>query len=190
MTPLPRRIVVTGTTGSGKTTVARRLSRALAIPHVELDALWWEPGWHEAEPDIFRRRVADAVADDAWVVDGNYRTQTAEITWARAELLVWLDYPLRTVLRQLLLRTLRRAVTGEQLWNGNTERQKLLDQFRPGRSLFAWALKTHVTNRKITAALLRDPRFAHLRPVRLRTPAESDRWLASFAPQAAAAPAT
>jgi ABC-type dipeptide/oligopeptide/nickel transport system ATPase component len=40
-----RRIAVVGTTGSGKTALARRISQWLDIPHVELDALYWGPHW-------------------------------------------------------------------------------------------------------------------------------------------------
>jgi len=47
-----QRINVVGTSGSGKTTVARRAAEALGVPFVELDALHWEPGWQEA-PDEF-----------------------------------------------------------------------------------------------------------------------------------------
>jgi len=63
--------VVVGTSGSGKTTFARRLAAGLGIPHVELDALHWEPEWTEATDEVLRARVAEATAQDAWVVDGN-----------------------------------------------------------------------------------------------------------------------
>ncbi len=46
-----QRISVIGTSGSGKTTVARRIAESLGFPHVELDALHWEPGWKEAPID-------------------------------------------------------------------------------------------------------------------------------------------
>ena len=44
-----RRIVVVGTTGSGKSTVARALARAGGLTYVELDAFNWRPGWVESD---------------------------------------------------------------------------------------------------------------------------------------------
>src|SRR5215210_7176988 len=79
-----RRISVVGTTGSGKTTLARQLSQRLVIPHVELDALYWEPNWVGAADPVFRERVEGALRGEAWVVDGNY-SRVRDIIWSRAE---------------------------------------------------------------------------------------------------------
>ena len=87
-----RRIVVVGTTGSGKTTVARKLSRRLGIPHVELDALHWEPKWTPAATDVFRQRVAEALKGDAWVVDGNY-SKARDLIWPRPPIWYGLTIP-------------------------------------------------------------------------------------------------
>ncbi|MEW5719873.1 MAG: AAA family ATPase, partial [Chloroflexota bacterium] len=67
-----KRVAVVGTTGSGKTTLARELAHRLGYPHVELDALHWEPNWGEAPRDVFRARVDAALRGDCWVIDGNY----------------------------------------------------------------------------------------------------------------------
>ena len=45
-----QRLVVVGTSGSGKTTVAGQLALILGVPHIELDSLHWEPDWTEADP--------------------------------------------------------------------------------------------------------------------------------------------
>ncbi len=37
----PRRILVAGTAGAGKTTLARRVAALLGLPHIEIDALPW-----------------------------------------------------------------------------------------------------------------------------------------------------
>src|SRR3972149_10212063 len=88
---LGRRIVVIGTTGSGKTTLARRLSQLLDIPHVELDALNWEPDWVQAPTEVFRQRTEEALRGEAWLVDGNY-SAVRDIVWPRAGTLVWLGF--------------------------------------------------------------------------------------------------
>jgi hypothetical protein len=53
----PQRIIVAGTSGSGKTRLAARIGAALQIPHVEIDALHHGPGWvkrPEFEVDVRR----------------------------------------------------------------------------------------------------------------------------------------
>src|SRR5438067_7196770 len=101
--PLPRRIAVIGTTGSGKTAFARRIAAAIGAPHIELDALFHGPGWVQAERNVFRARVKDAIAAPAWVTDGNYSSHLRDIIWPAAETIVWLDYPFRTVIWRLFL---------------------------------------------------------------------------------------
>ena len=168
-----RRIVVVGTTGSGKTTLAGQIARRLRIPHVELDALHWDPGWTAAPTDVFRERVARALAGDVWVVDGNYG-KVREVIWDRAEQVIWLDYSLPRILLRLVRRTVARVARRTELWNGNRER--LLDQL--GRdSIILWALQTHGRRRRDYEALSANPEYAHLRIVRLRSPRETRRWL-------------
>src|SRR5436190_10107326 len=106
----PRRIVVVGTTGSGKTTTARRIGEIIGAPHVELDALHWESNWTEADTETFRRRIIEATAGDRWVVDGNY-AKGRDLVWPRAEMIVWLDYSIARIFRHLFFRTTRRIVT-------------------------------------------------------------------------------
>ncbi len=91
-----RRIVVVGTSGSGKTTMAARLAEGLGLPHVELDAIHWGPGWTPLAVEEFRERTAEALAGEAWSTDGNY-SGVRDIVWSRADTLVWLDYALPVV---------------------------------------------------------------------------------------------
>src|SRR5688500_18127460 len=102
-----RRVNVSGTSGSGKSTFARRLAQRLEVPYVELDALYHRPNWETTPKDEYRAAVAIVAAEDAWVIDGNY-TSTRDIVLARADTVVFLDYPLPVVLWRLTKRTLRR----------------------------------------------------------------------------------
>lgn len=169
-----RRAVVVGTTGCGKTTLAARLAERLSVPHVEMDALHWDPGWQEAELEVFRQRVSDALAGEAWVADGNY-SKVRDIVWARADTLVWLDLNLARILWRVTWRTWRRVVTGEELWNGNRETWR--DAVFSREALFIYALKSHKRRRRQYEAALAEPCHAHLRVVRLRTPREVEDWL-------------
>lgn len=94
---LPQRIAVVGTSGSGKTTLAGRLSQLLGIPHVEFDALYWGPNWTPPDRAVFREQVIRLLAADRWVACGNYAS-IRDVTYARADTIVWLDYPFALVL--------------------------------------------------------------------------------------------
>jgi adenylate kinase family enzyme len=167
-----RRIAVKGGSGSGKTSVAAELARRLGVPHVELDALHHGPNWEEASPEELRARV-NAVVDDAhgWVVDGNYERKLGTLVLDRAELVVWLDLPLRVKLRRLWKRTSGRIRRREALWNGNRESWR--GAFWGRESLFAWTVRMHFAHRRRWPALL-DGRNV----VRLRSEEETAEWLA------------
>ena len=172
-----RRVAVVGTTGSGKTSLARSLAQRLAVPHVEMDALYWEPGWQPAPREVFRARVQAALSGPAWVTDGNYHL-VRDMIWEQADTLVWLDYPLPMVLWRLAWRTLRRSITGEVLYNNNRER--LLENLFGRDSIFLWALKTHPRHRREYPLELARPEHAHLTFVHLRGPRSTEQWLKSL----------
>ncbi|MQF48429.1 adenylate kinase [SAR202 cluster bacterium AC-647-N09_OGT_505m] len=169
-----QRIVVVGSTGSGKTTLAREISLFLDVPHVEMDALHWEANWVTAPTEVFRWRVEDALSGDAWVVDGNYSV-VRDLVWPKATTLVWLDYPLRVIGWRLLRRTTRRIFTREDLWNGNRERFR--NQFLTRGSLFIWLLRTYWRRKRTYPSLLKQPEHAHLVVAHLRSQRETNHWL-------------
>ncbi|HEX5189348.1 MAG TPA: AAA family ATPase, partial [Streptosporangiaceae bacterium] len=154
-----QRISVVGNTGSGKTTVARAIAGALGVPHLELDSVFHQPDWQPLDTEEFRRVVAQFTAAGAWVVDGNY-SAVRDIVWGRADTVLWVDPPRYRVMRQLVARTMRRMITGAELWNGNRERWVYL--FRRDESIIAWAWTQHRKYRHRYAAAQADPANAHL----------------------------
>ena len=174
---MPRRIVVVGTSGSGKTTLAREVARRLGLPHVELDALHWGPGWTEPPVELFRQRVEAALRGERWVADGNY-SKVRDLVWGQAEMLVWLDYALPLVMGRLVRRTLRRVVTREELWSGNRER--LRDHLFTRNSLWLWALQSHRRHRREYPDRFQRPELRHLQVVRLHRPAAAQDWLSQM----------
>jgi adenylate kinase family enzyme len=179
-----RRVSVVGMTGSGKTTFAKALAAALGVPYVELDALFWQAGWQESSVEDFRARVAYAIAQDAWVIDGNYWTRIGGLVWTRADTVVWLDPPFVLRFASLLWRTLRRSLSGVELWNGN--RESFREAFFSRDSLLLFALRSAPGGRHRGETRLAQPEFAHLRVHRFRSHAEADRWLEGERSRAAA----
>ncbi len=178
-----RRVVIIGTTGAGKTTLASRLAALLEVPHIELDALHWGPGWIAAETERFRALATEHTAGPAWVVEGNYRA-VRDIVWGRADTLVWLDYAYPVVLARLFRRTMRRGLTGQRLYNSNVE--SLRTHFLTRDSLFLWQVKSHWRRRREYPGLFQEPAYRHLQVVRLRTPRAAARWLGQVAAEVAA----
>jgi adenylate kinase family enzyme len=174
-----QRVSIVGSSGSGKTTVGRRLAGSLGTTYVELDSVFHQPGWTELAPEEFRRRVAHLVAGEAWVIDGNY-TAVRDLIWERADTVVWLDLPRPAVMRRVVLRTLRRAVTRQELWNGNREPLTNFYRLDPQQNIIRWAWVMHASYVARYTAALADPANAHLRFIRLRSPAEIAAFLAGY----------
>jgi adenylate kinase family enzyme len=170
---VPPKIAVIGTSGSGKTTVARELARRLGVPHVELDALFHGPGWAETPAEEFRRRVAAATDGNGWVVDGNYDSSLGDLVLERADTVVWLDVPLRLALTRVARRTIRRIRTGEELWSGNRESWR--GGFFGWESMFVWTIRSHLRQRRLRPARLAC--HPNLRVVRLRSAREVEIYL-------------
>ena len=174
--------MVVGATGSGKSILAQRLAARLGIDYVELDELFWDASWTPAAPDVFRARVERATAGPGWVVAGNYGV-VRDLVWHRAQTIVWLDYAFPLVLGRLTIRTVRRAVTREVLWNGNREYFLEHCQLWSEKSLFHWLFKTYWRYRRELPGLFAQPVHAHLRIARLRRPREAEAWLAGLTPE-------
>lgn len=172
--PLALRIVVVGSTGSGKTTLAAQLAEAFEIPHIELDALYWGPNWTEPPPEEFRQRVQAALNGPCWVTDGNYST-ARDIIWQKATILVWLDYSLPLIWSRLFRRAFQRVYHQEELWNGNKESWR--GQFFSRDSLFLYAYTSRQKHHKLYPAILSQPDYAHLKVHRFRAPRETETWL-------------
>jgi len=177
--PLGQHIVVVGSSGSGKTTLSKTIASRLSIPHVEIDALHFEPDWVEVEFPVLRARIDAALSGPAWVADGNY-AKLRDIIWARGDTLVWVELPLEIVLWRLLSRTFRRMITQEELWQGN--RENLRTAFFSKDSLILYMLKTRKMHHIGYPLALKQPEYCHLKLIHVRTPAQVSSWLAQIKP--------
>ncbi len=161
----------------------------LGAPHVELDAIHHLADWDPIDPDEFLARVAEVTAADSWVVDGNYRAVVVDgPVWQRADTVVWLDLPRRTVMAQVTRRTLRRIIRREVLWNGNREPLRNLYAWDPNESIIRWAWTQHAKYRERFGSAMASPSLGHIDFIRLRSHDEAERWLADVETRSRARP--
>lgn len=133
------RIAILGTTGSGKTTIAKVLSRFLNLPRIELDDLHWGDRW-TTRPD-FVENVRAFVARDRWVTEWQY-SAVRPIIAARAEVFVWLDLPVTLRLWRCFQRTLRRRFTREPMWRAGLIEPPLATILHDSDHILRWAWRT------------------------------------------------
>ena len=168
----PQRVLVAGTSGAGKTTLAAAIGRVLAVPHVEIDALFHGPGW--TPRPSFEADVRAFAAAPEWVTEWQYGV-VRPLLLERADLLVWLDLPRTQVLRQVVRRTVRRRLRRTRLWSGNVEPPLWTILSEPDH-IVRWAWTSHpTTGPRVEAAQRSRP---ELPMVRLRSRSDVTRWLA------------
>lgn len=167
----PRRVLVAGTSGSGKTTLAARIAAVLDAPHIEIDGLFHGPDW--VKRPSFEADVHRFSATPAWVTEWQYGSVRDHLA-DRADLMVWLDPPTATVMRQVVQRTVIRRLRRQQLWNGNTE-PPLWTVLTDRGHIVRWAWQTRAKTATRVAEL--GERRPELPIVRLGSHASADRWL-------------
>ena len=167
-------VVVVGTSGSGKTTLAKSLCEKFGLEEVELDALFWEPNWTEAEQPIFRDRIDSKTSKQGWAVSGNY-SKVRDLTWKRADVIIWLDYSRTTVMWRVIRRTINRVLNSETLWGGNKE--TFYKSFLSRDSIILWAWTSHKRNKDRYEVDIKSGEFSNAEFVRLKTPTECEEFL-------------
>lgn len=170
MQPPSPRVVVIGSSCAGKTTFARALARARGCPHIELDELFWSPGWKPRPTPEFRRLVSASASTIDWVADGNYGSARTDL-WPRATTVVWLDFGLPRVLWRGLRRTLARCISRQELWHGN--RESVARAFFSTDSLLLWIVTTFARRRREFEQLRASGEFGHLTWHKARDPREA-----------------
>jgi adenylate kinase family enzyme len=162
-----RRIVVWGATGSGKTTLSRRLGEMLGLAVVELDAIRHARGWDSVDLEEVRTILTQRLEElsDGWITDGSY-SSIMDAYLSRCDTIVWLHLPWRVSFQRLLRRTVPRALLRKRLYSPKGPRESLVLTFLTRRSILWWSIshhRAHVrTVRERLAALPPEVRFYEL----------------------------
>lgn len=138
---MSHKIIITGTTCTGKTTLGKKLAKEISAPQIDLDDLHFLPNWVEKEKERFVKDVNKEIEGlDTWIVTGSYQSLLKDTVWQEASTIVWLDYPLNLIIRRFLIRTWRRVVLKEKCCGENYE---TLGKVFSKESLFLWIFKTY-----------------------------------------------
>lgn len=168
------RYVVVGTSGSGKSTFARKLSAVTHVPYIELDELHWSENWTPRPRAEFEDRVLRATSGEGWVVDGNYSV-IRPVVWSKATHVVWLNFARSVVFPRIVWRTLRRAAVRETLWHGN--RESFSKAFLSKESILLWSFTTYSKNVAKYTALRESDEHPQLVWAELRSPWHAPEFL-------------
>ena len=171
-----QRINVIGTSGSGKSTFSRELATRLGYPYLEMDAIYWLPGWQEPDDRLFFPKLAQQLSTGQWVLDGNY-SRTVAIKWAAADTVIWLDYSFGRTLYQSVKRALQRCLSGEEIWAGTGNVETFTRSFFSRDSVIWWSIKHYHGNRRKFRRQLQTAEYSHLRVIRFDSPAAARKFL-------------
>jgi adenylate kinase family enzyme len=172
--PRRQRVAIIGLPGAGKTTLAHRYAEVSGLPHIELDALYWEANWTRIDPDCFRQCTTQALKPERWLVEGN-QVAIYDLIFARAEMLVWLDPPLPIMMQRLLARTLKNLFSNATLWSGNKEEWRR--HFLTRESIFLKLAKSYTSRRQMILTQLKQPQYRQLELIHLRSPQAVQSWV-------------
>lgn len=141
-----QRILIIGSGGAGKSTLARQLGEKLTLPVVHLDCLYWYGDWQHVEKEVFDEKLENAMSGERWIIDGNYN-RTLPGRLARCDAVLYLDYPTAVCLLGVIRRILRyRGRTRPDM--GGECRERLDWEF------LCWVAGYRRKNRKKNLALL------------------------------------
>ncbi len=172
----PKTIGLVGTSGAGKTTLAKELAKRMGTIFIEIDAIRHKENWQRATDSEFQEGIEKQIGNnESWVIDGVVGDPMGE----RLDLILWLDLPLHVKLNRAIKRSLKRIVTKEEIWNGN--RESWYGAFLAPDGVVPFMFRAHFRHRRNM------PKSTHFYKVkRLKTAAEVDDWLSNNFPESKA----
>lgn len=89
-----KRIVILGSSGTGKTTLCRMLAGKLQMKPLHLDSVYWEKDWNNIDKQQFDLFMKNYLSKNKqWVIDGNY-SNNKHFTYRLnlADTIIFLDF--------------------------------------------------------------------------------------------------
>ncbi|MFC1841712.1 adenylate kinase [Candidatus Dependentiae bacterium] len=169
-----KRIVIVGSIGAGKSSLAKVLSKKLHIEHIELDNLFWLPEWNIRPAEEVKELAAKKIDKPAWIICGNF-SFLRPLIWPKADTVVWLDYPFLLCFWRTLKRSFINIIKRRKCCNGNQETFGRL--FFSKNSILLWCIRTYKRRNKRYERLMHDPVYKHIRFVRLKSDKETNHWV-------------
>jgi adenylate kinase family enzyme len=175
-----KRVVIIGSSCSGKSTFAKQLADKLVVTHIELDQWHWLPDWVERPDPEFRALVDKASSAEYWVIDGNYSV-ARDIFWPRATTIIWLNHSFPLVLYRAVTRSIHRSSTKQALFAGNIETFR--HSFFSRESIILWVLTTFHTKRARYVNLLASDELRDINIIELSGQKQVDAFLDNVKPR-------
>ena len=122
--PLGRRIAIFGR--AGKTSLAKAIANKHDLEFIEVDWIHFMPDWQERSDDEVLEIVTGKMdgSEAGWVVDHHWRSVVSAVL-ERADTLILINLPWRTLFWMYVKRSIRRSWTGELMAGGNKETWRL-----------------------------------------------------------------
>jgi len=171
------KINVVGTSGSGKSTFSKKLSRKINHSYIEMDELHWKSNWVESTNKDFFEKLKKKLSSENWILDGNY-FKAQDIKWEKINQVIFLDLPLWLVLFRVIRRSISRAIKREKLWHGNKE--SLLRLFFSKESMIVHTVRTFQKNKYRFNELSRSKKYKYIEFIKLKSQKEVDEFLSNY----------
>ena len=164
-----KRIAIVGGPGTGKTTLAQKLSEILKLPALHLDSVNFKRNWEKIDDKTRDSIILEKAKEEYWIIDGNY-VGTLPKRLERADLVILLDYSTASIIKGVLERTIR---------NLNKEKKEL-----PGcKERISWHfLKYMITFRKKKRKQIKENinKIPKEQVIIFRKRKEVNKWLANI----------
>ena len=171
------KINVVGTSGRGKSTFSKKLTRKINHSYIEMDELNWKSNWVESTNKDFFEKLKKKLSSENWILDGNY-FKAQDIKWEKINQVIFLDLPFWVVFLRVIRRSIFRVIKREKLWHGNKE--SLVSLFFSKESMLLHTIKSFQKNRDRFNELCSSKKYKYIEFIKLKSQKEVDEFLSNY----------